>query len=244
MNRRQFITAAGCLVGGALIAETVVLRRRTVEFKSAMTTLFWVGEPSDSDNAFIANDVSYWDKDWQLSYGGVDDPKRRKGYWPADFRPNENPFYVALPFGEFESTRGYNLKPDAQNIPWYAPGSLPLLKNHWVEIMLGDRTCYAQWQDVGPSEVDDFAFVFGSAKDPRNTFDTKAGLDVSPAVWHYLGMKDNGFTDWRFSDQPMSPRTMDGNCHHLGQQSFELGLKRCDRYCPGHLMSALGEKLT
>ena len=49
MNRRQFITAAGCLVGGALIAETVVLRRRTAEFKSTMTTLFWVGEPSDAE---------------------------------------------------------------------------------------------------------------------------------------------------------------------------------------------------
>ena len=210
MNRRQFITAVGCLVGGALTAETVVLRRRKTEFKSKTTTLFWVGEPSDAENAFIANDVSYWDKDWQLSYGGVDDPDRRKGYWPADFRPEENPFYVALPFGEFESTRGNILKPDAQNIPWYAPGSSPLLKNHWVEIRLGDRTCCAQWQDVGPSEVDDFAFVFGSANDPRNTFDTKAGLDVSPAVWHYLGMKDNGITAWRFlnaTDVPPGPWT-------------------------------------
>ena len=91
MNRRQFIPAVGCLVGGALTAETVVLRRRKTEFKSTMTTLFWVGEPSDAENAFIANDVSYWDKDWQLSYSGVDDPDRRKGYWPADFRPEETP---------------------------------------------------------------------------------------------------------------------------------------------------------
>jgi len=175
-----------------------------------MTTLFWVGEPSDADDAFIANDVSYWDKDWQLSYGGVDDPKFRNGYWPADFRPKENPFYVALPFGEFESTRGHTLKRDAQNVPWYSRGLSPLLKNHWVEIKLGDRTCYAQWQDVGPFKVDDFAFVFGNSKNPANTFDAKAGLDVSPAVWHYLSMKDNGFTAWRFSeaaDVPSGPWT-------------------------------------
>ena len=90
-----------------------------------MTTVFWVGEPSDADNAFIPNDVSYWDKEWQLSFGGVDDPEHRNGHWPAGFRPKENPFYVALPFGEFESTRGYDLKPDAQDVPWYNRGLSP-----------------------------------------------------------------------------------------------------------------------
>jgi len=42
----------------------------------------------------------------QLSFGGVDDPEHRNGHWPAEFKPNENPFYVALPFGEFESESG------------------------------------------------------------------------------------------------------------------------------------------
>ena len=73
---------------------------------------------------------------------------------------------MALPFGEFELTRGHDLKPDAQDVPWYRRGIAPLLKNHWVEIKLGDRTCYAQWQDVGPFEVDDFAFVFGDCQEP------------------------------------------------------------------------------
>ena len=81
LTRRQVVTAAGCLVCSALVAEAL-LRRRTDEFKSTMTTLFWVGEPSDADNAFIANDVSYWDKDWQLSYGGVDDPSTEMDYGP------------------------------------------------------------------------------------------------------------------------------------------------------------------
>ena len=198
LTRRQLMTATGCLVGAAVLAETVLLRKDT--FKSTMTSLFWVGEPSDADNAFIPNDVSYWDKDWQLHYGGVDDPHNRNGFWPADFRPKENPFYVALPYGEFELTRGHDLRRDAHDIPWYRHGLVPLLKNHWVEIKLGGRTCFAQWQDVGPFEVDDFGYVFGAAPTPRNTFDVKAGLDVSPAVWHYLGMGNNEITAWRFAD--------------------------------------------
>jgi hypothetical protein len=205
-TRRQLLSLGGCMIGSALIAETVQLRAVTNEFKSTVTTLFWVGEPSDPENAFIPNDVSYWDKDWQLNYGGVDDPHNRNGFWPADFRPKENPFYVALPYGEFESTRGYDLRRDAQNIPWYRRDLAPLLKNHWVEIKLGNRTCYAQWQDVGPFEVDDFDYVFGATLNPRNTFDLKAGLDVSPAVWHYLGMDNNEVTAWRFTDVAHVPQ--------------------------------------
>ena len=108
VSRRQFITAAGCLVATGL-AGSLILRED--KYKSAMTTLFWVGEPSDADNAFISNDVSYWDKDWQSHFGGVDDPYRRNGFWPTDFKPRENPFYVALPYGEFDLTRGNMLRP-------------------------------------------------------------------------------------------------------------------------------------
>ena len=207
VSRRQFVTAAGCLVG-AVLAGSLILRKD--KYKSAMTTLFWVGEPSDADNAFISNDVSYWDKDWQSNFGGVDDPYRRNGFWPADFKPRENPFYVALPDGEFDSTHGNMLRADALNIPWYRHGLTPILKNRWVEINFAERTCFAQWEDVGPSEVDDFDYVFGRARIPRNTFGLKAGLDVSPAVWHYLEMKDNEVTAWRFvnaTDVPPGPWT-------------------------------------
>jgi hypothetical protein len=108
----------------------------------------WVGEPSDAENFFIPNDASYWDGAWQNHFGGVDDPERRDGYWPAAFRPKENPFYVALPYGEF--VRDLKLKPEAQNIPWYRRGLSPLLKNRWVGIGRVGRSCFAQWQDVGP----------------------------------------------------------------------------------------------
>ena len=33
------------------------------------------------------------------------------------------------------------------------------------------RSCFAPWEDVGPSGEDDFAFVFGDPDVSRNTFD-------------------------------------------------------------------------
>ena len=178
-----------------------------------------MGEPSTDENDFIPNDQSYWDKDWQANYGGVDDPERRNGHWPADFTPKQNPFYVALPFGEF--TEQNELKKDARRVPWYRSGLDPLLKNRWVEINRDGRSCFAQWQDVGPCGEDDFGFVFGKADKPLNTFDARAGLDVSPAVWHYLGMQDNGHAGWRFVDAGGGPgRAVDGHRHHARQQSL------------------------
>jgi hypothetical protein len=190
--RRSLLMAAGGLVTSVFCPRAMFRARAAAGFKQTMTTLFWVGEPADSENAFIPND-----QDWQSHYGGVDDPERREGYWPADFRPKENPFYVALPDGEF--TEAGDLKRQARDIPWFYSDS-PLLKNHWIEIVLDGRSCFAQWQDVGPCGENDFDFVFGDAVEPLNTFDAKAGLDASPAVWHHLGMNDNCITAWRFVD--------------------------------------------
>jgi hypothetical protein len=150
-----------------------LLRTEPNRFKVTMTTLFWVGEPSTDKNDFIPNHQSYWDKDWQTNYGGVDDPERRNGHWSADFTPKQNLFYVALPYGEF--TERNELKKDARRVPWYRSGLDPLLKNRWVEIERDGRSCFAQWQDVGPRDEDDFGFVFGKAHKPRHSFDAKAG---------------------------------------------------------------------
>ena len=57
----------------------------------------------------------------------MDDPEHRNGHWPAGFRPKENAFYVALPYGEF--TDADLLKTSARRIPWYRSGLSPLLKN-------------------------------------------------------------------------------------------------------------------
>jgi len=203
VTRRELLTAAMAYTSSALVAEANPSRSVTLEFKAAMTTLFWVGEPSDAENNFIPNHESYWDHDWQASYGGVDDPEHRNNYWPAGFRPKENPFYVALPYGEF--TEDNDLKISARRVPWYRLGLSPLLKNRWVEIRWNELSCFAQWQDVGPCGEDDFNFVFGKAASPQNVFDTRAGLDVSPAVRHYLGITHNELTYWRFEDAANVP---------------------------------------
>lgn len=101
LTRRELLAGAIAISGSTLVAKASPSRSVNPEFKSAMTTLFWVGERSNAENNFIPNHESYWDTDWQTSYGGVDDPEHRNGYWPAGFRPKENPFYVALPYGEF-----------------------------------------------------------------------------------------------------------------------------------------------
>ena len=163
ITRRDLLTAGVATTGLFLLAGGMqVLRSEPNPFKVTMTTLFWVGEPSNEENDFIPNDQSYWDKDWQENYGGVDDPERRNRHWPAGFTPKQNPFYVALPYGEF-TEQGDALKHNARHVPWYRSGLDPLLKNRWVEIRRNDRSCFAQWQDVGPCGEDDFDFVFGGA---------------------------------------------------------------------------------
>lgn len=160
------------------------------------TTIFWVGEGANASNDFIQNRSSAWATDWVGAYGGVDNPDNRCGYYPCAFTPKENPFYFALPFGDYTEN---GLKPASRLrvIPWYDPSVAEgdsLLKNHWIEIKHGEKTAYAQWEDVGPFEEDDATYVFGTSqpKEPR------AGLDISPATASYLGIDGRGVTSWRF----------------------------------------------
>ncbi|HSB58889.1 MAG TPA: hypothetical protein VLD66_04740 [Methyloceanibacter sp.] len=119
ITRRDLLTAGAATAGLFMLTRGLhVLRSEPSPFKVTMTTLFWVGEPSNAENAFIPNNQSYWDKDWQDNYGGVDDPGRRNRHWPADFTPKQNPFYVALPYGEF-TEHGDVLKDNARHVPWY-----------------------------------------------------------------------------------------------------------------------------
>lgn len=167
--------------------------------KRAMTTMFWVGEDADASNDYISNEGSFWDNAWQKSFGGIDNPKNRCGYNPCAFTPKENPFYVALPYAEFDQDGV--LKKSLTQIPWYTEQTdkkKSLLKNTWVEVTYKNTTCYGQWEDVGPNNEDDFAYVFGSATAPTNTFGERAGLDVSPALATCLKMNDNAETTWRF----------------------------------------------
>ncbi len=171
--------------------------------KTVMTTLFWAGEGSTAENGYISNAQSYWDEQWGQHFGGIDDPESRCGYAPCAFTPKENAFYVALPYAEYNEN-GTALKASASKIPWFGKDTKPLIKNRWVEVTYQGKTCYGQWEDVGPYLEDDFSYVFGEAE-PHNTFGLRAGLDISPALWDCLGMTDNAKTSWRFVDNAEVP---------------------------------------
>jgi hypothetical protein len=179
------------------------------EHRNISATVFWVGEPADADNGYIANNASAWDDHWQAHFGGVDNPGKRQrgGNWPAGYRPKENPFYVALPYGDF--TNSGAVKASVRKVPWYNPKRPPgsnysILKNAWVAVTRGSKTVYVQWEDVGPANTDDAGYVFGGAR-PR---DRASGIDLSPAAAIYLGVDGSGKVSWRFvapSQVPSGP---------------------------------------
>lgn len=172
-----------------------------------VTTIFWIGEPSTGVTP-ACNTMSSWDTKWQITYGGYDDPDPSTRTWdfrPKSFVPNQNPFYIALPFNDLtnkEAARAY--------IPWYHkhPNSRlgrTVLKGRWVAVRFGKKICYAQWEDCGPFETDDVGYVFGKNPQPKTVMNNGAGLDVSPAVRDYLGIVSGVRCDWRFCEEEEVP---------------------------------------
>ena len=167
-----------------------------------VTTVFWIGEAPAANNP-VPNDKSSWDVRWVHNYGGYDDPdpSGRRGYIPAKFIPRQNPFYVALPYNDVG--RGRTKPEAAQVIPWFKdafvrPG-VSVCKGRWIAIHHRGRIAYAQWEDVGPFRTDHWEYVFGDER-PAPNRNGGAGLDVSPAVRDYLGMKGKDLADWKFVD--------------------------------------------
>jgi hypothetical protein len=175
--------------------------------KNISVTLFWVGEKANDDNDDISNSPSAWDEKWKKHFGGTDSPKRRNGFYPADFVPKENPFYVALPYNDFND-KGDRKKSAASIIPWAKEQEYKktesMCKNHWVKISKDSKVVYAQWEDVGPFEENDEEYVFGSDS-PKSKTNKNAGIDVSPAVNDYLDLKDLDKVDWQFVDDKEVP---------------------------------------
>jgi len=172
-------------------------------------TLFWIGETPNKENNFISNLESAWDEEWVKHYGGIDSPFNRNSIYPKGFIPKENPFYIALPFSEYND-KGLKKKKILKKIYWYYPGfekeeNKSLLKNRWVKIYYKKKIVYAQWEDAGPINDNDYKYVFGKRK-PKNKWGEKAGIDLSPTVWHYLGLKENDFIDWEFIDANNVPK--------------------------------------
>ena len=128
--------------------------------------------------------------------------------------PKENPFYVTVPYNDFNDNG--NRKANAQTVvPWADEKTWKdnesMMKNRWVRVIKGEKTCYAQVEDSGPYQYDDHNYVFGNAR-PINTRANNAGMDVSPAlrdclVFQGLNNADNKI-DWQFvnaEDVPAGP---------------------------------------
>jgi hypothetical protein len=184
-----------------------------------MTTVFWIGEDAARNNP-VPNDKSSWDTRWVHNYGGYDnpDPDSRRGFLPAAFIPRQNPFYIALPYNDVN--RSGTKAEAAKVIPWFKDtfvrSGQSVCKGRWLAIHYRGRTVYAQWEDVGPFRTDHWEYVFGDAR-PAPNRNKAAGLDISPAVRDYLGMKTNDHVDWRFvefSEVPVGPWSLhgDNNC--------------------------------
>jgi hypothetical protein len=173
-----------------------------------VTTVFWIGEQPGGNN-LVPNHTSAWDKQWTKSYGGFDDPNpaHRRNYVPKKFLPQQNPFYCALPYNDKAHT-GH--RPEAARVvPWfqeaYQGPAVSTCKGRWIAIRKGNRIAYAQWEDAGPFRTDHWQYVFGNER-PKPNLNQGAGLDVSPAVRDYLGLKQTDVSDWRFVDFTDVPR--------------------------------------
>ena len=168
------------------------------------------------------------DAQWAKNYGGTDTPDagQRVDFRPASFVPDQNPFYVALPYNDITAS-GH--KPGAAEvIPWFredykGPGKT-VCKGRWVAIRFKGRVSYAQWEDCGPFRTDHSDYVFGNER-PKPNLNKGAGLDVSPAVRDYLGMNDTDVTDWKFVDFHEVP---DGPWAKLGDNNTFVINKRLD----------------
>lgn len=189
--------------------------------RDIVATTFWVGEILDPHSLDGSQVMSTYDNRWMAHYGGCDgvvessrcrtEPRSAvNGFFPTRMTPLQNPFYLDLPFDDLHDpvafARRSTVVPWAQD-PGYAghstDRSFSYLKNRWVEISHGDRTCYGQVEDAGPAQYHDARYVF-DADDHRpvsRKFDG-AGLDVSPALNGCLDFSQldgvGGRVDWRF----------------------------------------------
>ncbi len=184
-------------------SEVVVMDKVRGWRKNITATIFWVGENACPANP-VHNHSSSWDKNWVLSYGGIDSPWRRRGYKPKGFSPRMNPFYVALPYNDI-SPHGLGHKSEAAKVIWWYKREFKtkyrsVCKGRWIAIRKGDKVCYAQWEDCGPFETNDWAYVF-QGKKPKKNKNGNAGIDLSPAIRDYLGVRSGGKVSWKFVEQ-------------------------------------------
>jgi hypothetical protein len=177
-------------------------------------TVFWIGEKPTQNNP-TPNHMSSWDQSWRENYGGYDNPDpsarvashQTSEFRPKSFTPKLNPFYIALPYNDVAGWRRHKSEA-ARVIPWFRrmnpkPGKT-VLKGRWLQIYHGGRSCYAQWEDCGPWVTDDWQYVFGKSR-PKNRSNGGAGIDISPSIRDYLGLKSGEKCHWRFVEAAQVP---------------------------------------
>jgi hypothetical protein len=207
----------------APVSTTLPSRRTYPWHTGIVATTFWVGEVFDPSVADGSQRISTFDNNWLDSYGGCDGvvvggscttEKRTavNGYFPTRMTPKENPFYLDLPFDDVNDPVAFAGRD--RIVPWatdrgYAARvsdrGFSLMKNRWVRLRHGDRTCYGQIADAGPGEYHDVGYVFGAHdRRPANRRYNGAGLDVSPALNGCLGFAEldgeNDVVDWQFTE--------------------------------------------
>jgi len=170
-----------------------------------ITTIFWIGEGGSTISS-TDNVASAWDENWRVTNRGTDNPNDRNGFASGAHASTVNPFYVALPFNDLAfPDKAHQWVPRSWHRPREDGKEVSACKDRWVWIKNANgRSCFAQWEDVGPLRYDHAEYVFGN--DRPDTY-TRAGLDVSPAVADYLGIRDNSraITSWRFVDDEDVP---------------------------------------
>ena len=142
-------------------------------------------------------------------------------------------FTAHLPYNDKAHT-GH--RPEAPRVvPWfqeaYQGPAVSTCKDRWVAIRKDNRIAFAQWEDAGPFRTDHWQYVFGNER-PKPNLNQGAGLDVSPAVRDYLGLKQTDVTDWRFvdlSDVPRGPWATLGDNNNFVINSRKKDVKVTER---------------
>lgn len=221
-DRRTLLRAAVALGVGALAAcsqeQPNAERRKGAEYPlhtEIIATVFFLGEEASDDNAGISNVPTAWDSNSVERLGGIDysDYYLEADGRPSDFKPKHNIYYFALPADEYDENGpiagAHEASPWADQADTIAGSDASLFKGRWIEVSRADATVYAQWVDCGPSDdpdaTRDYGYVFGDQDQrPKNTYNLKAGLDLSPAAARGLGFgyEEGGApVAWRFVDE-------------------------------------------
>jgi hypothetical protein len=194
--------------------------------KNIKPFVFYIGEESTPID-HRSKKSSIWDPEWQKNYGGYDTPDsdyRNSNFAPNSFLPNQNPFYIQLPYSDIQN--GHTKTEASQIIPWFknafdADGK-SVLKGRWVAIFSAGRTCFAQWEDSGPYSDDDWKYVFGG-NTPDSTALELPAIGLSPAIRDYLQLDNNATCAWKFVDYNSVP---DGPWKYYGNNNTFFLMRR------------------